>query len=150
MQTITPFLWFNNNAEEAIEHYSKIFKNVTVKQKVNGPDGKLMTASFEINGQPFIALNGGPMFQFTEAISFVASADTQQEIDHLWNGLCEGGTPSRCGWLKDKFGLSWQIVPPVLPKLLGDPDRTKAKKVMEAMMQMDKIDIAKLQAAYDQ
>ena len=155
MKKITPFLWFDNNAEEAINLYTSIFDNAKVGKIARyteggpGPAGSLMTASFELDGQEFIALNGGPHFKFTEAISFVVNCETQQEVDKYWEKLSEGGQKSRCGWLKDKFGLSWQIVPTILPKLMGDSNKAKAKKVMEAMMQMDKLDIAKLQEAYD-
>lgn len=149
MQKITPFLWFNGNLEEAIDFYSAIFKNVKVDGVSRMPDGKIMTASFEIEGQKFLALDGGPMFQFTEAISFFINCVDQEEVDFLWEKLSEGGSKSRCGWLKDKFGLSWQVIPDALGQLMGDPDREKAGRVMQAMMTMSKINIAELQAAYD-
>ena len=153
MQKITPFLWFDNNAEEAIDFYTSIFKNSKIKNVSRygdagpGPKGTVMVGSFQINGQDFIALNGGPQFKFTEAISFVINCKSQDEVDEYWDKLSEGGEPSRCGWLKDKFGLSWQVVPTVLGKLLSDPDPQKAKNVMEAMLQMSKIDIKILKKA---
>ncbi len=154
MPKISPFLWFDNQAEEAMNFYTSVFKN-SKKGRVNrygdagpGPKGSVMVASFEIEGQEFIALNGGPQFHFTEAISFIVNCDTQEEVDHFWSKLSEGGTPSRCGWLKDKFGLSWQIVPRVLTELLGDKDPAKSQRVMQAMLQMDKMDIAALQRAH--
>jgi len=156
MQTITPFLWFNDNAEEAVNFYASVFKDSKIMNMVRygeagpGPKGQVMTASFQLNGQDFIALNGGPLFKFTEAISFVVNCLTQEEVDEYWDKLSEGGEKSRCGWLKDKFGLSWQVVPTILSKLLGDKDAEKSKRVMSAMMQMDKLDIAKLEQAYDQ
>jgi len=155
MQTITPFLWFNDNVDEAVQFYTSIFKDTEVLKTVRytdagpGPKGTIMTAVFRLQGQEFIALNGGPIFKFTEAISFVVNCDNQEEVDELWEKLSEGGEKSRCGWLKDKFGLSWQVVPTVLPKLLGGPDAERTKRVMQAMMQMDKIQINVLQEAYD-
>jgi predicted 3-demethylubiquinone-9 3-methyltransferase (glyoxalase superfamily) len=152
-QKITPFLWFNDNAEEAVNFYASIFKNSKVNSTARygaegpGPAGSVMTVSFELDGQGFVALNGGPHFKFTEAVSFVINVDSQEEIDHYWNKLTEGGQPSRCGWLKDRFGLSWQVVPRILTRLLTDKDRQKAGRVMQAMMQMDKIDIARLEEA---
>jgi predicted 3-demethylubiquinone-9 3-methyltransferase (glyoxalase superfamily) len=142
MKKITPFLWFDNKAEEAATLYTSIFKNSKIGS-VNP-----MTVTFTLDGQDFIALNGGPMFKFTEAISFSVDCQSQEEVDELWEKLSEGGQKSRCGWLKDKFGLSWQIVPRVLVTLLQDKDPAKSKRVMQAMMQMDKIDIQKLQDAY--
>jgi len=156
MQKITPFLWFDNNAEEAVNFYVSIFKNSKVLRVARygdagpGPKGTVMTANFQLNGQEFVALNGGPHFKFTEAISFVVNCETQQEVDEFWEKLSEGGEESRCGWLKDKYGLSWQIVPTILVKLLQDKDPVKAKRVMEAMLQMNKIDIKKLKQAYEQ
>jgi len=156
MQKITPFLWFDNNAEEAMNFYVSIFKNSKVISVARygdagpGPKGSVMTANFQLNGQEFVALNGGPHFKFTEAISFVVNCETQQEVDEFWEKLSEGGEESRCGWLKDKYGLSWQIVPTILVKLLQDKDPVKAKRVMEAMLQMNKIDIKKLKQAYEQ
>jgi predicted 3-demethylubiquinone-9 3-methyltransferase (glyoxalase superfamily) len=153
MPKITPFLWFDNNAEEAIQFYTSIFQNSKVGSVARygdagpGPKGSVMSATFEIEGQPFMALNGGPHFKFTEAISLFVSVDTQQEVDELWDKLSAGGQKSQCGWLKDKFGLSWQIIPKALGELLGDKDPRKSQSVMKAMLQMDKIDIARLQEA---
>ena len=155
MQKITPFLWFDNKAEEAVNLYVSIFKNSKVLSVARygdagpGPKGKVMTAQFQLEGQEFIALNGGPQFQFTEAISFCVNCETQGEVDELWAKLTEGGQESQCGWLKDKYGLSWQIVPTILPKLLKDKDPKKSQRVMQAMLQMKKIDIQALQQAYD-
>lgn len=156
MQKITPFLWFDNNAEEAMHFYTSIFKNskiVSVSRYGEagpGQPGTVMTATFELNGQAFMALNGGPEFKFTEAISFFVNCETQEEVDELWEKLSEGGEQGQCGWLKDKFGVSWQIVPTALGALLGDKDPEKSKRVMEAMLQMHKIDIEKLKQAYEQ
>ena len=156
MQKITPFLWFDNNAEEAVNFYVSIFKNSKVVSIARygdagpGPKGSVMTAKFQLNGQEFVALNGGPHFKFTEAVSFVVNCETQREVDEFWEKLSEGGEESRCGWLKDKYGLSWQIVPTILVELLQDKDPEKAKRVMEAMLQMNKIDIKKLKQAYEQ
>jgi predicted 3-demethylubiquinone-9 3-methyltransferase (glyoxalase superfamily) len=153
MQKITPFLWFNDNAEEAINFYTSIFEKSKIGTVTRygdagpGPKGQLMTASFELNGQEFIALNGGPQFTFTEAISFVVNCGTQKEIDHYWDKLSKGGKTQMCGWLKDKFGVSWQIVPPILSKLLKDKDPQKAKRVMNAMLKMEKLDIKVLKEA---
>ena len=147
MQKITPFLWFDGNLEEAVHFYVSIFKNSKITSGLPTPGGKVMSATFELDGQKFIGLNGGPMFKFTEAVSFYVSCDTQQEIDEMWEKLSEGGQKSRCGWLKDKFGLSWQVVPPILGQLLADKDPAKSKRVMDAMLKMDKIDIAGLRAA---
>lgn len=155
MQTITPFLWFNGNAEEAMNFYVSVFKNsriVRVSRYGEGapaPKGTVMSATFELDGQKFHALNGGPMYSFTPAISFFVNCETQAEVDELWEKLCEGGEPGRCGWLKDKYGLSWQIIPSILGKLLQDKDAEKARRVMTAMLQMNKLDIAGLQRAYD-
>lgn len=152
-QKITPFLWFNNNAEEAMDFYSGIFKNAhfEIHQRWgdNGmlPKGTVMSASFELEGQKFMALNGGPMFQFTEAISFYIDCETQEEVDMFWEKLSAGGAKSRCGWLKDKFGLSWQVIPSALGRLLGSKEPGVSQKVMQAMMQMDKIIIADLEKA---
>ncbi|MBP6821409.1 MAG: VOC family protein [Acidobacteria bacterium] len=147
MQKITPFLWFDGQAEEAMNFYVSIFKNSKVLSVTPGPDGKVMMATFQLEGQEFHALNGGPMFKFTEAISFFVSCETQPEVDELWEKLSEGGEKSRCGWLKDKYGLSWQIIPTVLGELMRDKDPAKAGRVMQAMLQMDKIDIATLKQA---
>jgi predicted 3-demethylubiquinone-9 3-methyltransferase (glyoxalase superfamily) len=149
MPTITPFLWFDSQAEEAMNFYTSIFKRSAVVS-VNRARGKVMSVQFELEGQKFMALNAGPMFTFTEAISFFTECETQQEVDELWEQLiADGGSPSRCGWLKDKFGLSWQIIPKALPRMLSDKDPAKATRAMNAMLQMDKIDVARLQKAYD-
>jgi predicted 3-demethylubiquinone-9 3-methyltransferase (glyoxalase superfamily) len=156
MQKITPFLWFDGKAEEAMNFYVSIFKNSKPGQIVRygdagpGPKGSVMTVTFQIEGQEFYALNGGPVFNFTPAISFFVNCETQQEVDDLWDKLCEGGKPNRCGWLQDKFGISWQIIPKALGEMLHDPDPVKSKRVMGAMMQMAKIDIAGLKQAYNQ
>jgi len=155
MPKITPFLWFDNNAEEAMNFYVSIFKNskiVSMQRFENaGPGGKgsVVTGTFELDGQRFMALQGGPLFKFTEAISMFVDCETQEEVDYFWEKLTAGGSESRCGWLKDKFGLSWQIVPKALGQLLGDKDPAKAKRVMEAMLQMRKIEVAILQKAYE-
>jgi len=154
MQKITPFLWFNDQAEEAVKFYASVFKNSKIKTITRygdagpGPKGSVMTASIVIEGQEFVALNGGPIFAFTPAISFVVNCRTQAEVDRLWDRLSEGGEPGQCGWLKDKYGVSWQIVPTILTRLLTDRDPVKANRVMQAMLQMNKIDIAALKAAY--
>lgn len=162
MQQITPFLWFNDNAEEAVNFYTSIFKNSKIEtmtrydeeaaKAAGRPKGSLMTAGFQLNGQQFVALNGGPHFKFTEAISFVVNCENQQEVDYYWQKLSAGGDAKaqQCGWLKDKFGLSWQIVPTILSKLLSDKDAKKSQRVMRAMLQMKKIDIATLQQAYQE
>ncbi|QNA43119.1 VOC family protein [Lacibacter sediminis] len=148
MQKITPFLWFDGNAEEAMNFYLSVFKNSKKISTMPGPGGTVMGVSFELDGLEFKGLNAGPMFKFNEAISFFVNADTQEEIDYYWNSLtADGGQESMCGWLKDKFGVSWQIVPPVLGELLSHPDREKAGRAMQAMMQMKKIIIADLQNA---
>lgn len=153
MQKITPFLWFDGQAEEAMNFYVSIFKNSKtgeVKRWSEGgpaPAGTVMSASFVLDGQPFHAMNGGPHFKFTPAISMFVSCESQAEVDELWDKLCAGGAPSRCGWLTDKFGLSWQIIPTALGEALGNPDAEKAKRAMQAMMQMGKIDIAALKEA---
>ena len=144
MKKITPFLWFENQAEEAAKFYCAVFKNSRIIS--SNP----MIVTFELEGEKFIALNGGPQFKFTEAVSFLVDCDTQEEVDYYWNKLCDGGEESQCGWLKDKYGLSWQIIPSILGKLMGDPDPAKSQRVMNAMLQMKKIDIAKLKEAYDQ
>jgi predicted 3-demethylubiquinone-9 3-methyltransferase (glyoxalase superfamily) len=155
MKKITPFLWFDDKAEEAMNFYVSIFKNSKVGSVTRygeagpGPKGSVMTASFTLDGQDFIALNGGPHFKFTEAISFSVDCKTQEEVDQFWEKLSAGGQKSRCGWLKDKYGLSWQIVPTVLSELLSDKDAKKSKKVMEAMLKMDKLDIKTLKQAYE-
>ena len=153
MGKITPFLWFDDNAEEAINLYTSVFKDSKAGSVSRygdagpGRKGQFMTGSFFLNGQEFVALNGGPLFKFTEAISFVVYCADQQEIDYYWEKLCEGGKPSRCGWLKDKFGLSWQIVPTALPTLLQHEDPEKAKRAMNAMLKMSKLVIKTLQEA---
>ena len=155
MQKITPFLWFDGQAEEAMHHYVAIFRNSRVVDVTRygdagpGPKGSVMSASFEIEGQRFTALNGGPQFRFTEAVSFVVNCETQQEVDELWDKLSEGGQTQQCGWLKDRFGLAWQIIPSALPELMSAPDPERARRVTEAMLQMTKIDIAKLRQAHE-
>lgn len=153
MQKITPFLWFDNQAEEAVKFYTSVFKNSHVEtlarygEEGPGESGSVMTAVFELEGQRFIALNGGPQFQFTPAISFVISCETQDEVDYYWDKLSEGGETNRCGWLADKFGVSWQVVPSVLGDLLSSEDEDQSQRVMHAMLQMDKMDIQALQDA---
>ena len=149
MHKITPFLWFDGQAEEAMNFYVSIFKNSKIGRVTPGPKGTVMSATFQLDGQEFMALNAGPQFKFTEAISFYVNCETQEEVDELWEKLSAGGEKSRCGWLKDKFGLSWQIIPSALGQMLQDKDREKSKRVMQAMLQMDKIEIAKLKQAYD-
>jgi predicted 3-demethylubiquinone-9 3-methyltransferase (glyoxalase superfamily) len=159
MQKITPFLWFDNQSEEAVNFYTSIFKNSKIGSvarygdegaEVSGqPKGSVMTVAFELEGQKFVALNGGPHFTFSPAISFVVNCETQEEVDELWEKLSEGGEKQRCAWLTDKYGVSWQIVPTVLVEMLHDKDAEKAKRVMNAMLQMDKIDIAGLKQAYE-
>lgn len=155
MQKITPFLWFDNQAEEAMNFYVSIFKNSKPGRVTRygdagpGPKGQVMSVTFQLEGQEFMALNGGPLFHFTEAISLFVNCQTQQEVDDLWSKLSQGGKTSRCGWLKDKFGLSWQIIPQALGELLADKDPVKSQRVMQAMLQMDKIDIAALKRAYE-
>jgi len=155
MQKITPFLWFDNQAEEAVNFYTGIFGNSKILDIARygeagpGPAGSVMTVSFQIEGQNFVALNGGPVYNFTPAISFVVNCKTQEEVDWLWERLtAEGGKPVQCGWLIDKYGISWQIVPIRLVELLSDPDQEKINRVMQAMLKMIKIDIAALEAAY--
>jgi predicted 3-demethylubiquinone-9 3-methyltransferase (glyoxalase superfamily) len=155
VQKITPFLWFDNQAEEAAKFYVSIFKNskiVSVDRYGDagpGPKGTVMIVTFQIDGQEFVALNGGPRFKFTEAISFVVNCETQEEVDYFWEKLSTGGEKSMCGWLKDQYGLSWQVVPTILDKLMRDKDAVKAQRVMQAMLQMDKIDIKTLKQAYE-
>lgn len=149
MQKIVTFLWFDGQAEEAANFYVSIFKNSKINSLM-GPPGHVMGVSFELEGQTFHALNGGPQFKFTEAISLYVNCETQEEVDDKWAKLtADGGQESRCGWLKDKYGLSWQIVPTVLGQLISGPDPEKANRAMQAMLQMTKLDIAKLQAAYN-
>jgi len=155
VQKITPFLWFDHQAEEAARFYVSTVKNSKIVSVARygdagpGPKGGVMTVVFELSGQQFIALNGGPQFRFTEAVSFVINCETQQEVDELWEKLSAGGRKDRCGWLKDKFGLSWQIVPTILGRLMQDKDSEKSKRVMQAMLKMDKLNIEGLQQAYD-
>jgi len=154
MQKITPFLWFDSQAEEAATFYTSLFKNSKITgisrygEAGPGPKGAVMTVNFELDGQKFIALNGGPVFKFTPAISLFVNCETQEEVDDLWEKLSAGGEKSRCGWLTDKYGVTWQIIPTILGKLMGDPDRKRAGQVMKAMLQMDKIDIKRLEEAY--
>jgi len=159
MQKITPFLWFDDQAEEAVKFYTSIFKNSKVgklthygksAEKAAGrPAGSVMTVEFELEGQKFTALNGGPVFKFNESISFVVNCETQEEVDYFWEKLtADGGQEAECGWLKDKFGVSWQVVPTVLIEMLHDKDSEKSERVMKAMLQMQKFDIKKLNAAY--
>lgn len=153
MPIITPFLWFDGRAEEAAQFYSSIFKNSKIGSVTRygdagpGPKGSVMTVSFQLDGQEFLALNGGPEFTFTEAISFVVNCETQEEIDTFWERLSAGGQRIQCGWLKDKFGVSWQVVPTVLGKMLQDKDQEKTNRVLNAVLQMTKIDIQRLQQA---
>jgi len=156
MQKITPFLWFDGQAEEAMNFYISIFKDSKIinvsryGEAGPGPRGTVMSATFQLEGQQFMALNGGPHFTFTPAISLFVNCEKQEEVDELWKKLSAGGSEERCGWLKDKFGLSWQIIPAALGRLLGDKDPEKAKRVMMAMLKMNKIEIKKLQEAYGQ
>lgn len=156
MQKITTFLWFDDQAEEAVNFYTSVFKNSRILNVSRygeggpGPKGTVMTATFQLEGQEFIALNGGPQYKFTEAISLYVSCKTQAEVDELWAKLTEGGEEGPCGWLKDKFGLSWQIIPTALGELLSDPDPATAQRAMKAMLQMKKIEISKLQEAHEQ
>jgi predicted 3-demethylubiquinone-9 3-methyltransferase (glyoxalase superfamily) len=155
VQKIVPFLWFDGKAEEAARFYVSIFKNSKLDDDVSrygdeglAEPGSVMTVSFELDGQEFIALNGGPQFTFTEAISFVVRCENQDEVDYYWDRLIEGGTPSQCGWLKDRYGVSWQIVPTVLSDLIGGPDPEGSSRAMQAMLQMVKLDIDGLKRAY--
>src|SRR5213594_4540472 len=157
-QKISPFLWFDHQAEDAVNFYVSIFKNSKIGSvtryaeeaaKASGrPKGSVMTVAFELNGQEFVALNGGPIFKFTEAVSFIVNCETQAEVDRLWEKLSEGGEKGQCGWLKDKYGLSWQIVPTVLSKMLQDKDARKSERVMSALLQMKKLDIKRLEQAF--
>jgi predicted 3-demethylubiquinone-9 3-methyltransferase (glyoxalase superfamily) len=157
MKNITPCLWFDTNAEEAVRFYTKLFKKSKVGKvlrygesaaNVSGqPKGSVLTIEFQINGQDFLALNGGPLFKFTEAVSFMILCEDQKEVDYYWSALTKGGEEQPCGWVKDKFGLSWQVAPKMLTKLLGDKDRAKAERAMKAMLEMKKIDIATIEAA---
>jgi len=147
MQKITTFLWFDDNLEEAVAFYTSVFKNSRVGEINRLPEGKVITGSFILDGVEFMGVNGGPEFRFTEAISLFVNCETQEEVDDLWAKLSEGGEIQMCGWLKDRFGLSWQIIPSALGRLLGDPDPARASRAMEAMLQMQKIDIATLERA---
>jgi predicted 3-demethylubiquinone-9 3-methyltransferase (glyoxalase superfamily) len=155
MRKITPFLWFDGNAEEAVHFYASIFKDSKIGTVMRygdagpGPKGSVMTVAFELNGQEFIGLNGGPTYKFTPAVSFMVHCETQEEVDEYWDKLSEGGAPNVCGWLQDKYGLSWQIVPTALLRMLQDKDPAKSNRVMQAMMKMTKLNISVLQAAYD-
>jgi predicted 3-demethylubiquinone-9 3-methyltransferase (glyoxalase superfamily) len=158
MQGITPFLWFDNQAEEAANHYVAIFPNSRITEisrygadapGMEGAVGTVMTVAFELDGRPFLALNGGPQYKFTEAVSLMVNCEDQDEVDRVWAALTEGGEPGPCGWLKDRFGLSWQVTPTVLSQLIGDPDREKAGRAMKAMLGMGKIDIKALQDAFE-
>ncbi len=159
MQKIAPFLWFDNHAEDAVKFYVSIFRNSKIGSitryeeeaaKASGrPKGSVMTVAFELAGQEFVALNGGPLFKFSEAISFVVNCETQEEVDHFWEKLSAGGQEVQCGWLKDRFGVSWQVVPTVLGEMLQDKDREKSKRVMAAMLKMKKINIEALKKAYE-
>jgi predicted 3-demethylubiquinone-9 3-methyltransferase (glyoxalase superfamily) len=155
MQKITPFLWFDNQAEEAMKFYTSIFKNSKVEtisrygEAGPGRKGTVMSGTFQLEGQEFMALNGGPIFTFSQAISFFVNCETQKEVNELWEKLSEGGEIQQCGWLKDKYGISWQIIPSVLSELLNDKDAEKSQRVMNAMLKMKKIDIARLKQAYE-
>jgi predicted 3-demethylubiquinone-9 3-methyltransferase (glyoxalase superfamily) len=160
MKGITPNFWFDKEAEDAAELYVSIFPNSKINhvarygdaasQVAGRPNGTVMTVAFELDGKPFVALNGGPMFKFNEAVSFIVNCESQDEVDHYWNALtADGGSESRCGWLKDKFGLSWQIVPTQLGALLSSGDRGRSERVMAALLKMNKLDVAALQRAYD-
>ena len=155
MQKIMPCLWFDTNAEEAVNFYTSLFENSKVLSMSRygdagpGPKGSVMVAKFELDGQEFMALNGGPRFQFTPAISFLVNCKTQEEVDGLWEKLSAGGKAQPCGWLQDRFGLSWQVVPTILGELLADKDPKRSERVMKAMLQMSKIDIAALKRAYE-
>ncbi len=156
MKGITPFLWFDGKAEEAARFYTSVFKGSKLGAITRygeagpGPEGSVMTATFEVAGQEFIALNGEPIFKFTPAISFVVNCETQQEVDEYWEKLSAGGSTNQCGWLTDRYGVSWQIVPTVMERLMSDPDPARANRVMKAMLQMTKLDIAGLERAYRQ
>lgn len=156
MQRITPFLWFNDNAEQAVNHYLSVFKNSKITNITHygdagpGPKGSVMTVEYQLDGQAFVAINGGPTYTISPAISFVVNCDTQEEIDYYWEKLSAGGREVQCGWLQDKFGVSWQIVPPVLIEMISDPDKARADRVMQAMLKMIKLDINALKEAAKQ
>lgn len=147
MQKIRPFLWYDSQAEEAAKFYTSIFRNSTIGKSMPGPEGRVLTIEFELEGTQFVALNGGPHFKFSEAISLTVDCKSQGEVDELWEKLSEGGSKGQCGWLKDRYGLSWQIVPSVLVELLTGPDAKTSQRVMQAMMQMTRIDIGRLKEA---
>jgi predicted 3-demethylubiquinone-9 3-methyltransferase (glyoxalase superfamily) len=155
MQKITPCLWFDDQAEEAARFYASIFPNSRINKVAHygeggpRPKGSVLTVLFELDGQEFLALNGGPIFKFTEAISLMVNCETQDELDCMWDKLCEGGQESQCGWLKDRYGLSWQIIPTILSKLMTDPDPGRSQRVFQALMKMKKLDIDELKRAYD-
>ena len=155
MQKITPFLWFDNNAEEAANFYVSIFKNSKVLNISRygdagpGPKGTVLTVAFELDGQKFTALNGGPQFKFTEAVSFVVTCETQEEIDYFWEKLSAGGAESQCGWLKDKYGLSWQVVPTIIGELISETDPERSNRVMQEILKMQKLEIEPLKRAYE-
>jgi predicted 3-demethylubiquinone-9 3-methyltransferase (glyoxalase superfamily) len=155
MQKITPFLWFDDNAEEAVNLYVSLFKDSKIESVTRygdagpGPKGTVMMVTFQLEGQEFMALNGGPVFTFSPAISFFVDCETQEEVDRLWDKLSEGGEQQQCGWLRDRFGVTWQIMPSILGRLTGDPDPVKSQRVVQAMLQMHKLDSAVLQRAYD-
>jgi predicted 3-demethylubiquinone-9 3-methyltransferase (glyoxalase superfamily) len=155
IQKITPFLWFDNQAEEAANFYVSIFKNSRIKNIIKysevgpGPKGSAMTVAFELEGQKFTALNGGPLYEFNPAVSFVVNCESQEEVDYYWEKLTHGGEEQVCGWLIDRYGVSWQVVPTILIEMIGDPDQQKARRVNEAMLKMVKIDIKKLKKAYE-
>jgi predicted 3-demethylubiquinone-9 3-methyltransferase (glyoxalase superfamily) len=159
MQTITPNLWFDNQAEEAARFYTSLFENSKILNTTHygdagaevsrQPKGSVMTVTFQLDGQEFTAINGGPLFKFTEAISLAINCETQEEVDRFWEKLCEGGEPGPCGWLKDKFGLSWQVVPTAMDEMVNDPDPAKSERVMKAMLQMGKLDLNELRRAYE-
>lgn len=150
MQKIVPYLWFDNQAEEAADFYTSLFNDSKIGSVSRGPNGEVMIVTFQLNGQEFMALNGGPRFTFTEAVSFYVNCETQAEVDELWARLtADGGEESQCGWLKDKYGLSWQIIPTILGNLMQDEDEAKAHRVMQALLQMKKIEIAELLRAYE-
>jgi predicted 3-demethylubiquinone-9 3-methyltransferase (glyoxalase superfamily) len=154
LQKITPFLWFDHEAEEAARFYTSVFENSRIEAVTRygesgpAPKGSVMTVAFELDGQKFVALNGGPAFKFTEAVSFVVNCENQQQVDEIWEKLSSGGEEIQCGWLKDKYGLCWQIVPTVFFEMIQDPDAERKERVMQAMFQMKKFDIAALEAAY--
>lgn len=150
MQKIVPFLWYDGKAEEAANFYTSIFNNSRIVSTMPGPNGTVMGVTFQLEGQQFIALNGGPQYKFTPAVSLFVNCETQEEVDELWDKLSAGGRADRCGWLQDKYGLSWQIIPTVLGAMLGDSNREKANKAMNAMLQMQKLDIQTLRQAFEQ